>query len=315
MPKSEFVFRYRVRNWPEYNRALIRRGQLTVWFDEAAIATWAHTGHTGGRGRPCIYTDTAIECALVLKSVFHLSLRATQGFLQSITALLKLELPVPDYSTVSRRQAGLSVSLRLEGCQRARHVVVDATGLKVYGSGEWHAGKYRRHRRRTWRKLHVGVDESSKEIVAMDITTSRVHDSRQLPTLLSQVGDEIAQVSGDRGYDTGPCYESVLGRGALATVVPRRNARVSAEADPPPWRAARDSTLRTIQSQGWYGWRKSSGCTRQSLAENAMSRFKTVLGGQLSARGFPNQQVEAAIKCSVLNRMAALGMPRSERVP
>ncbi len=148
----------------------------------------------------------------------------------------------------------------------------------------------------------------------MDVTTSRVHDSQQLPTLLSQVGDQIAQISGDRGYDTRLCYESVLGRGAVATIVPRRNARVSPEADPPPWRAARDSTLRAIQLQGRYDWRKTSGCTRQSLAENAMSRFKTVFGGQLSARGFPNQQVEAAIKCSVLNRMAALGLPTSERV-
>ena len=312
MPRSEFVFRYRVRNWSEYNRALIRRGQLTLWFDEAAIAAWRQAGHTGRRGRPCVYADTAIECALVMKSLFHLSLRATQGFLESITAMLKLELPVPDYTTVSRRQGTLRVSLRLQG--RARHVVVDATGLKVYGAGEWHAGKYPRHRRRTWRKLHVGVDATSKEIVAMDITTSRVHDSRQLPTLLSQVGDEIAQVSGDRGYDTGRCYESVLKRGAVATIVPRRNARVSPEADPPPSRAARDSNLRAIQSQGRYDWRRSSGYTRQSLAENAMSRFKTVFGGHLSARTFLNQQVEAAIKCAVLNRMAALGLPRSERV-
>ena len=113
MPKSEFVFRYRVRNWPEYNRALIRRGQLTLWFDEAGFAAWRQTEHTGRRGRPCVYANTMTECALVLKSVFHLSLRVTQGFLESITAMRKLELPVPDYSTVSRRQAGLSCSLRL----------------------------------------------------------------------------------------------------------------------------------------------------------------------------------------------------------
>ena len=314
MAKPEFTFRYKIRNWPEYNRALVRRGQLTLWFDERAVAAWRDTMRSGKPGRPRVYANMAVECALILKSAFHLSLRATQGLLASAVTLMGLELPVPDYSTMSRRQAGLTVSLPPAPRSGARHIVVDSTGLKVYGAGEWHAGKYEHAGRRIWRKLHLGVDESTREILAADVTESRVHDSRRLPTLLSRIPDAIAQVSGDRGYDTRPAYEAVMACGAVAAIVPRRNARLGEDADPPPWRVARDATLRAIEAQGRYGWRRSSGCTRQSLAENAVFRFKAVFGGKLWARAFDNQQVEAAIKCAVLNRMTGLGMPHTVRV-
>jgi IS5 family transposase len=225
-----------------------------------------------------------------------------------------LDLPVPDYSTMNRRQARLAVSLSPAYRSGARHVVVDSTGLKVYGAGEWHAGKYRHTGRRVWRKPHLGVDETTREILAADITESRVHDSRQLPALLSKIPDTIGQVSGDRGYDTHAAYEAVLACDAVATIVPRRNARLGQGADPPPWRTARHATLRTIEMRGRYGWRTLSGCTRQSLAENAVFRFKTVFGGKLWARTFDNQRVEAAIKCAVLNRMTGLGMPHTVRI-
>jgi hypothetical protein len=286
MGKPDLTFRYKVRNWPAYNRALVRRGQLTLWFDERAIAAWRDTSRCNEPGRPKVYADAAIECALILKSVFHLSLRATQGFLRSGVTLMRLELPVPDYSTVSRRQAGLAVSLPPASRPGARHVVVDSTGLKVYGAGEWRAGKYKRAGRRIWRKLHLGVDETTREILAADVTESRVHDSRRMPALLSQIPGTIAQVSGDRGYDTRASYEAVLACGAVATMVPRRNARMSEGIDPPTWRVARDAVLRAIAVQGRYGWRRSSGCTRQGLAENAMFRFKAVLGGEALGADF-----------------------------
>src|SRR5271169_3780528 len=124
MGKPEFTFRYKVRNWPAYNRALVRRGQLTLWFDVRAVAAWRYTAHSSAPGRPKVYADAAIEWAVGLKSVFHLSLRATPGFLGSVVTLLRLELPAPDYSTMSRRQAGLAVSLPPASCSGARHVVV-----------------------------------------------------------------------------------------------------------------------------------------------------------------------------------------------
>ena len=301
MTPNQYTFRYRVRNWSDYNRALIARGRLTFWFDEDAVAAWRNA-------------DTAIQCALILKSVFQLSLRSTQGFVSSLLELLRLDLPVPDYSTLSRRQSSLATFLTVSPSSRPRHVVVDATGLKVYGSGEWHVRKHRHGRHRAWRKLHLGVDERTKEIVAVEVTPSRVHDCRLLPALLDQIPGRIVQVSGDGAYDTRACYQSILQREAVATIPPRRSARLSESVDPPAWRAMRDAHLREIRRLGRYEWRISSGCTRQSLAENAMSRFKTLFGPKLSAQRFDNQRVEAIIKCEVLNRMSSRGMPESVRI-
>ena len=292
MTPNQYTFRYRVRNWSDYNRALIARGRLTFWFNEDAVAAWRNADPPKGPGAPKVYSDTAIQCALILKSVFQLSLRSTPGFVSSLLELLRLDLPVPDYSTLSRRQSSLATCLTVRPSSRPRHVVVDATGLRVYGSGEGHVRKHRHGRRRAWRKLHLGVDERTKEIVAVEVTPSRVHDGRLLPALLDQIPGRIVQVSGGGAYDTRACYQSILEREAVATIPPRRSARLL----------------------GRYEWRISSGCTRQSLAENAMSRFKTLFGPKLSARRFDNQRVEAIIKCEVLNRMSSRGMPESVRI-
>ena len=142
MRRSDFIFNYRVRNWPEYNRALISRGSLTLWVDEQAVSTWRRQGAPQGRGRPQIDTDTAIECALVVRAVFHLSLRVTQGFLDSVVRLMGVALPVPAYSTVCRRQPGLQLTPQLRPSRQPRHVVIDTTGLKVFGAGEWYVRKH-----------------------------------------------------------------------------------------------------------------------------------------------------------------------------
>jgi hypothetical protein len=194
-----------------------------------------------------------------------------------------------------------------------RHVVIDATGLKVYGVGEWQVRKHRVSRRRTWRKLHLGIDERTKEIVAEELTGSRVHDSQPLPALLGQIVDPIAQVSGDGAYDTRTCYEAVLQRGATPTFMPRRTARPCAATDPTGWRTARNRILQQIGVHGRSAWRVRSGCTRQSIAENTMFRFKTLFGGRLWARGLATQRTEAVVKCAVLNRMTQLGMPKTGR--
>jgi hypothetical protein len=177
MRKSPSVSRYRIRNWSAYNCALVNRGRLTVWFDDRAIAAWRNIEPAEGPGAPRTYSDLAIECALVFKSVYHLSLRAAQGFLSSVVELMRLTLPIPNYSTVSRRQGALQVQRSSSLSNGPRHVVIDATGLRVYGAGEWRVWKHRVGCRRTWRKLHLGVDEATKEIVAVEVTVSRVHDS------------------------------------------------------------------------------------------------------------------------------------------
>ena len=313
MANTRTGVRYRIQNWRAYNRALINRGRLTVWFDEQAIAAWRNTEPIAGPGAPRVYADLAIECAPIFKAVYHLSLRAAQGFLSSVTELMRLTLPIPDYSTVSRRQGVLSVRSALPPSRSPRHIIIDATGLKVYGAGEWRIYKHRVSRRRTWRKLHLGVDERTKEIVAMELTGSRVHDSQPLPTLLVQIPDPIAHVSGDGAYDTRACYEAVLKRGAPPTFVPRRTAKLYCAATPPAWRVTRNGILQQIEAQGRSTWRVRSGCTRQSIAGNTMFRFKALFGGRLWARGLATQHTEARIKCAVLNRMTQLGMPETVR--
>jgi hypothetical protein len=314
MPKAPHVFRYRIRNWRAYNRALINRGRLTIWFDDHAIAAWHNTTPAAGPGAPRTYSDLAIECALVFKAVYHLSLRAAQGFLSSVVELMQLSLPVPDYSTVSRRQGALQIHMSPPPSHSPRHVVIDATGLRIYGAGEWHVWKHRVSRRRTWRKLHLGVDESTKETVAVELTGSRVHDSQPLPALLEQIADPIGQVSGDGAYDTRACYEAVLARGAIPVFVPRRTAKLSNTTDPTGWRATRNGILQQMAVHGRSTWRVLSGSTRQSIAENTMFRFKRLFGGRLWARSLTRQRTEAVVKCAVLNRMTQLGMPETVRV-
>jgi hypothetical protein len=243
MANTRSVFRYRSRNWRTYNRALSNRGRLTVWFDEQAVAAWRNTEPPTGPGAPRVYADLAIERALVFKAVYHLRLRAAQGFLSSVIELMRLSLPVPDYSTMSHRQGALRVRESLPPPSGSRHIVIDATGWRVYGVGEWHVWKHRVGRQRTWCKLHWGVDEAPKEIVAVEVTASRVHDSQPLPAWLQPIVDPIAQVSGDGVYDTRACHEAVLQRGATPGFVPRRTARWGNGKDPTGWRAARNRVL------------------------------------------------------------------------
>ena len=264
MAHNAYNFLYRVRNWHHYNQALIARGGITFWIDDAALTTWRNTQARLGSGAPKIYSDTAIHCTVVVNSVYGLSLRAAQGFVSSVMSLMGLDLPVPNYSTVCRRQGALTVLTSPSLNSRPRHIVIDATGLRVYGAGEWHVHKHRGGQRRIWRKLHLGVDEQTKEIVAVEVTTSHVHDSRMLPSLLTQIPGKVCQVSGDGAYDTKACYESIGQRGAKATIPPRRNAKRMKCANPPKKLAIRDANLRQIQQQGRYAWRVASGCTRQS---------------------------------------------------
>jgi len=223
--------------------------------------------------------------------------------------LMKLTLPIPDYSTVSRRQGALQVLVPALPQSGPRHIVIDATGLRVYGAGEWRVWKHRVCRRRTWRKLHLGIDETTKEILAVVLTGRWVHDSRPLPALLEQIPDPIRQVSGDGAYDTRVCYEAVLQRGATPAFVPRRTAQSGSAKDATGWRATRHGILRQIAVHGRSTWRVLSGNTRQSIAENTMYRYKMLFGGRLWARSLKTQRTEAVVKCAVLNRMTHLSMP------
>src|SRR5262252_8097587 len=183
MPKKTS---YRIRNWPAYNAALSGRGSLTLWVDEAAIRSWRYTGPTQ-RGAQYHYADTAISCVLTLRAVYHLALRAAEGLARSVFALLAVSLPVPSYSTLSRRAAELPVALGALPRSTPLHLVIDSSGFKVYGEGEWKVRQHGWSKRRTWRKLHLAVDEATGEIVAAVASEAVGTDEDALPDLLEQV--------------------------------------------------------------------------------------------------------------------------------
>jgi DDE family transposase len=306
--------RYRLRNWKHYNAALVQRGSLTLWVSDDVITGWRDTRQTGKRGKPRTYSDTAVLCSATLKEVYHLPLRATQGLMASLMRLLGLDLPVMHYSQLSRRCATLEVALPHRAKRAPLHMVVDSTGVKIFGEGEWKVRQHGYTKRRTWRKLHIGADETTGEIVAAVVTTNNVADSQVLEDLLEQVDEEIKQVSGDGSYDKRKCYEAIRQRQAKAAIPPRRDARIWQHGNTKQERLIRDENLRRIRQVGRKAWKEEVGYHRRSLAETQMSRVKTIFGDRVSARQFAGQATQVLVRCAALNTMTHLGMPDSYAV-
>ena len=305
--------RHRVTNWAEYDAALRQRGSLTVWFTEAAIAAWRAEPRTTPGGQPH-YSALAILTALTLRAVFRLALRQTEGLIGSILRLLGLELAVPDHSTIGRRAQTLVLAPRPRATSEPLHLLVDSTGLKLGGPGEWLTEKHGTRKRRSWRKLHLGVDAATGEIVAAELTTNEVDDGSQVAPLLDQVAGRIASFTGDGAYDRDDVYGAVAERHPDAAVVvpPRATAVPSEAAEDAP--TQRDRHLELIAERGRMGWQKVAGYHRRALAEAAMSCYKRVIGDTLRSRTEPGQATEVAIAVYALNRMLELGRPKSVRI-
>lgn len=302
--------RYRVTNWRDYNRALVARGAVTLWIDEEVLANWRATG-----GRGLRYSDAAILCALSLRTVFRLPLRQTQGFLLGLKQLLGLTIDIPNFSTFSRRAATLDVpQINRPVGDGPLHLAIDATGLKVHGEGEWKVRTHGKDKRRVWRKLHLGVDTITGEILAHTLTPSETHDSVELPGLLAQVEGPIAAVYGDKAYDAFDIHRAILAREATPVIPPRKGAAIRPPPglrDPPP---TRGKAVARIAEVGRKAWKQETGYHRRSLAETAMGRYKTIIGPALKPRSFANQKAEAAVAVRCINRFTALGMPVSIRI-
>lgn len=224
-------------------------------------------------------------------------------------ALLSTDVAVPCYSTLSRWQAGLAVALDAPAAAEPLHLVVDGTGLKVFGDGEWKARQHGVSKRRTRRKVHLAVDQATGYVRAAATTTNSISDGQVLPSLLEQVEQAVCQVSADGGYDRRTCYEAIAGRGARAAIPPRRGARIWQHGNRKEERLARDENLRRVRAVGRARWKRESGYHRRSLAETAMFRLKTIFGGTLPARSDAAQNMETMLRLSALNQMTALGMP------
>jgi len=310
--------RYKVTNWPEYDRALQQRDSLTVWVTSEALAAW-HPSHSGGRGRPRDYSEVAIETGHLLRLAFGRPWRQTEGLLRSVVTLLGLGVGVPDHTTFSRRSPGLALATALAQAQASGpvHVVIDATGLKVYGAGEWLVAKHGERSTWTWRMLHLAVDPNTGEILASELTGNEDGDASQVGPLLDQILGPITSVTADGAYDGEPVYRAVAERQPdppVAVIIPSRSMAVPGpDAGTTP--SQRDQHIQIIGDKGRLGWRKATGYGRRSHGETAMFRCKAIIGSSLRARTLPAQKAEAKAACSVLNRMTGLGMPMSQRVP
>ena len=306
IPKAK----YQVTNWPDYDAALVRRGSLTLWVTEDAVAAW-HAPATGRRGGQTVYFDLAIETGLALRLVLHQPLRQTEGALRSIADLLGVEIRIPDHTTFSRRGGGLTILPKRIERNEPLHLLVDSTGVKIYGEGEWLDQKHGIRSRRRWRKLHLAVDADTHEIAAVELTPEDVGDVSALPDLLDQIEAPVASMIGDDTYDGQAVYDAVTRRHPeAAVIIPPRSTAVSSETAS----TQRDKHLEMIARHGRIGWQRRSGYSRRSRIETAMYRYKTIIGRRLHARTLPNQKTEAKIGCNVLNRMTSLGMPVSVRV-
>lgn len=302
---------YRIRNWREYNQALVKRGSLTVWVDQQAIDAWAHAGPNQW-GAQYVYSDTAITCLLTLRAVFHLPLRATQGLGESILDLMGLALDVPHYSTLCRRATDLRVDLARKG-KGPIHLVLDSTGLKVFGEGEWKVRKHGYSKRRTWRKLHLAIDADSHEIQAVSLTEAGVDDAEEVDGLLGATDRELASVAADGANDKRKVYRALEGYGARILIPPRRDARIWRHGNHTGSPLPRDENLRHIRRVGRKAWKREVGYHRRSLAETGMYRMKMIFGGHLASRGPQTQATEAAVRCRALNIITHQGMPITRR--
>ena len=305
--------RYRVRNWPAYEAGLRRRGDLTLWIDEAALDKWQAPPRNTPGGQ-AIYSDLAIEMVLMLRTVFHLALRQAEAFASSVLRLLGLDLCIPDHTTLSRR-SGEFATRRPSVIERARHLVVDSTGLKLFGQGEWNEERYGRHRR-SWRKLHLAIDADTGEIVANALTENDADDIGEVPGLLEQIDGEITSFIADGAYDGEPVYHAVARQQhdppPDVVIPPRASAVLST--DSTDWQNQRDRHIRMIAAKGRMGWQKATGYGRRSLVETAIGRYKHLIGSTLRARSLAAQHGEVAIAVRALNRMIDVAKPLSVRV-
>lgn len=297
--------KHKTTNWSAYNEALRRRGSLTVWFEPDMVWKLPPTGKRGGQ---LSFSDAAIQTCLTMKVLFGMPLRQTIGFVKSLLRLVGLDWPVPDFSTLCRRQRKLNVAIPYRGGKGPLNLLIGSTGIKAEGEGEWSARKHGGTKRRIWRKIHIGIDEETLEVRAVEITGSNIGDTPILPDLLDQIeaDQDIASVTADGAYDTRKCHEAIAARNAAAVIPPRKNAK--------PWKptspgaGARNEALRASKYLGRAIWRRWSGYHRRSRVESKMNCIK-LLGRSLMARDFERQVAELQVRIAVLNGYTALGRP------
>ena len=302
--------RYRRTNWKSYNDALKRRGSLLIWLDKAMV--W-RAPEAWRNGRPPVFSDGAIQFCLMVKVLFGLPLRQTTGMVASILSMAGLDWPVPDFSTLSRREKTITVQIPSRRAPGPLNLLVDSTGIKFLGDGEWLARKHGTHRRRQYRKVHLAMDTATGDIRAVEFTPSREGDSPVLPDLLDQIpeDEQIGTVTGDGAFDTRRCHTAILERGGTAVIPIRRNGRLWKEDCPAA--KARNDILRATQRFGRALWKRWSGYHARSRIEARMRCLKA-FGEKITSRDPDRQTAEIHIRIALMNRFNVLGQAEIERV-
>ena len=303
---------YKITNWGQYNESLVQRGSITFWFSEDTIDKWHHTNAKSKVGHPFVYSDIAIECLLILRENFRLPYRQTEGLGKSLAQLMQIALDIPDYTSLAKRAAKSGVSLNVRKHAGPIDVVVDSTGLKVFGEGEWKMRKHGKSKRRVWRKLHLAINPDTQEIEAETLTENSCDDASQVDDLLDQVPSRIKRFGGDGAYDKWKVYKTLQKRRIKAIIPPQRNAKIAQHGNSRGRPLSRDLAIRAIRRQGRKRWKESVGYHRRSLSETAMYRMKCCFGDHLKNRLIQNQKTETRLRCKILNKFTQLGLPMFE---
>ena len=304
--------RYKVKNWSAYNKALVNRGDITMWIEEGIEQIWYHQGPTQ-RGGQFVYSDEAIRIGLTVRQIFHLPFRQTEGFLKSITKLMGLNVHVPNYSRLCRRMKTLTVQIVPE--KKITDIVFDGSGLKVFGEGEWKVRQHGPSKRRTWRKLYIGLDPDSQEVQVMDVTQNSVHDADAAKSLLGQHEmPELKRFYGDGGFDKWKVYDILEQLKVKPIIPPQKNAKIKIHGNTRGKPKARDKTIRLIRKKGRKGWKIQSRYHKRSLSETFFFRYKTIFGDHLKSRILESQKNEVILNTIILNKMIRIGKPESYKV-
>ena len=307
--------KYRVSNWKDYNRSLIKRGSLEIWIDEGAINNWLYKG-PNQKGAQYKFSDACIICLLQLKVVYKLPYRQLEGFINSIFRRMNIGLSAPSYTQICRRAKTIEVEIEAPKTKGPIYLVIDSTGLKVYGDGEWKARKHGVSKRRTWRKLHLGVDEQTGMIHTEMLTENGKGDgdAQQVKEMLNKVNTQVDRFSGDGAYDTYDVWELLKERFIEGIIPPQENAIYWVDEYDELLDLGRNKILERIDEIGRKEWKEESHYHRRSLSETAMMRIKKIFGSELNSRIFEKQKKEATIKVRCLNKMTKIGMPKSIKI-
>lgn len=303
--------KYKILNWSSYNNSLINRGSLNIWINEDVIEAWNYQGENK-KGGQIIYSDLAIEICASIKRLYKFGYRQTEGFIKSIFSLMKIELPAPAYSQIQRRIKALNISLGDFSKKGNLDIVVDSTGLKVFGEGEWKVRKHGWGKHRTWRKLHIGIDPQTQAIIMEELTENSVTDEDAAIGMIETMDLNLNSFGGDGAYDKTKLRRKLSKRDIAQIIPPQRNAVISKKPDKAM--ESRNKAIKRIRKIGRKKWKQEVGYHKRSLAEVAMFRYKTIIGDKISSRKFENEKIEVRIGCKILNKFTALGMPVSIKI-